>query len=186
VSLDCAYPSGDVTCGASSCEEGVALARVCDGAGRCDVKTESCGAYACGVVECLTSCTSEADCSTWADCVDGVCQGALEDGDDCSKASECASGFCVDGVCCESSCTDACKACNLPGSKGVCAPDPSETGCEGAAAPLWEGDVEEGGCGCRVAGGEPREGRASLLAGLALVASLAVRRRKGTSLDPRR
>jgi len=119
------------------------------------------------------------------ECVNGVCKGTLENGASCSTAGECASGFCVDGVCCQSSCTESCKACNVSGSEGVCAPNPTEPGCEGDAggagaavdAPLWEGDVDEGGCGCRVAGerGQGSAG-AGIVTGLAI--GMAMLRRK--------
>lgn len=81
----------------------------------------------------------------------------------CSSDDDCGGeARCVEGQC---------KAPEAPDAGG-----PSEP-----AEPLWEGDADEGSCGCEVVG-KPRQGTGWLLAGVAAVVAMARRRRMGADL----
>ena len=75
---------------------------------------------------CAVDCTSDADCADGVRCVAGSC-GPKRGGAVCTKDSECASGFCTDGVCCNVACRGACVTCNQAGRAGTCWPtDPGQ------------------------------------------------------------
>jgi len=93
----------------------VALSTPLPGDGVCDP-------YVCGVTNCKTACTVDADCiatsycnTTTSACVPRVAKGAA-----CTTASQCTTGMCFDGVCCNSVCDGACVSCNESGSLGDC------------------------------------------------------------------
>jgi len=144
----CAYSSANVTCRKPSCEEGAFVEWTCDGKGSCLGKAEGCAPYACGGSGCLTSCTTSSDCSGTAVCVDGVCKKGPADEADAGNDGD-AGG----------------------------ADDAGERDAD-AETPLENGDADEGGCGCRVAGqrGEG-SGGAVLVMGLAIAMAVARRTR---------
>jgi hypothetical protein len=163
----------DTSCRDASCVDGVAtLAEVCDGSGVCpEPRTIECVAYACAGDACGTDCANDDDCLAGNRCVDSACISGATCLDDFTVAEatgdtkDCKPYRCVSGAC-EDSCASTANC--APGhvcNQGACTPaDP------GAA----EAD-EEGGCGCRTAGGAPR-GAAGLIAALAVV--LPSRRRR--------
>jgi hypothetical protein len=71
----CHFPGADLVCRDAQCSEGVATSTaLCDGAGQCGASVStSCGDYACGPTQCLTSCTSSLDCAPGRDCAASQC-----------------------------------------------------------------------------------------------------------------
>ena len=70
----CTYPSSAQSCG-SSCTDGQQLPSVCDSNGACVESTPiPCGNYACGELECLTSCQSGSDCAAGFSCDGESCK----------------------------------------------------------------------------------------------------------------
>jgi MYXO-CTERM domain-containing protein len=109
-------------CGAATCAGGVVDGHHCNASGTCIVGTTDCKPFVCAdATNCLTSCTTAADCkATGVRCVAGACVALLSNGDACTMGDECASKNCVDGVCCNNACDGQCQACNTPGSVGTC------------------------------------------------------------------
>jgi len=122
VSEFCTYPGPDTICRAGACSAGTAtLVAACDSAGHCPaVQTESCGRYACGVVQCLGDCSRDADCAAGSFCAGGVCRPKMANGDVCSGGNQCASGQCTDGYCCDKACLGQCEACDVREHAGTC------------------------------------------------------------------
>jgi hypothetical protein len=118
--------SSTTQCRNASCSGSkVTYTRYCDGAGTCPTPPPSgdadCLPYMCSQGACLTSCQSDADCTSDYTCVgppNGVCK--LRQGKTCSSGTQCASGFCADGYCCNNDCTGPCRACNLTNTQGTC------------------------------------------------------------------
>ncbi len=137
----CTFPGMDTTCSAATCSGGHAtLASMCDGVGNCPPGAMAdCGMYACGPAGCLTTCTSDADCSPGAACHAGACVVRRPPGSMCTTDADCATGHCADGVCCDTACNGQCEACDVPGSAGTCTavtgtPHGSRSTCAGAGA----------------------------------------------------
>lgn len=121
----CGHPTSQ--CRAQSCENQTTeiLADNCNGAGYCpSARTMSCGAFVCKGSSCLTSCSTEADCSgsigraayDWAYyCQAGQCYPVKSVGSACSSGVECRlNAACVH--CCSSTthtCTND-NSCGIP------------------------------------------------------------------------
>ncbi|MBX3184341.1 MAG: hypothetical protein KF915_17060 [Polyangiaceae bacterium] len=119
----CAMPAGETECRASTCSAGQEVtATFCDGSGSCPAASSvvDCGAYRCGPIACLTSCTTDSQCITGFRCAGGACVTGAPNGAACSAGTECSSGVCADGVCCDTPCNGQCEACANPGSVGTC------------------------------------------------------------------
>ncbi|EYF01333.1 hypothetical protein [Chondromyces apiculatus] len=125
------YPAGS-SCGAEAdCESGTqTFPDQCDGDGMCVIGgTLMCGSYACDSAgtACLTTCTTQADCTDGNYCnAAGQCVAELLQGQPCTGGidGECATGFCVDDVCCNTACDAECQACSNAkkgsGANGTC------------------------------------------------------------------
>ncbi len=117
-------PGSSTNCAAATCSSAIATtARYCDGAGSCASGTTlGCGAYVCGATTCLTSCTTDTQCSSGYFCSGGACTLKLTNGSVCTTGAgnQCQSGNCVDGACCTSSSCTAPATCNANGL-GTCA-----------------------------------------------------------------
>ena len=175
------FVGADVTCQEPSCIEGVATpAARCDGKGSCAVEPGiECGAYVCGEQTCLTSCTSDDDCTGDNRCADGVCVTAATCGDATTvvdvdgKETSCAPYLCVAGAC-----RDSCGAASDCAPGFVC--DTVGGVCIRADD---DGTDEDGGCACRA-----RPSRQTPEALLLLLATVfaAARRRRETALSSTR
>ncbi len=114
------------TCGTASCSGATFTpASMCDGLGNCKAGTQTnCGQYQCSVTTgCLTTCQSDADCSTSTYCDSTkVCSPKRTPGQPCvgTDGTKCTTGNCVDGVCCTTATCSSCYACNINGN-GTCA-----------------------------------------------------------------
>jgi hypothetical protein len=88
----CTFPGGGTSCFPGDCASGKATAAsTCDGAGSCAAGAESpCGAYACDLTACKTSCGSDADCSGGHSCTGGACvtTQAKKSGGGCDSSGE--------------------------------------------------------------------------------------------------
>src|SRR5262249_44569841 len=103
---DVLAPSGTV-CSPPSCSSGSeTLAAACTGsAASCPAPVvQPCGAYVCGATDCLSTCTTNADCASGYFCSGNVCTLKLDLGSACSASTDCKSSFCADGVCCNRAC----------------------------------------------------------------------------------
>jgi hypothetical protein len=124
----CRLRGTGITCAEPRCAttDTLTLAGTCDGSGVCRAGSgQSCSPYACTAGQCKTICSSNSDCATGFNCVNGSCGGKAL-GTTCSTGAECASGYCVDKVCCNtSSCNGPCLACNVSGQAGSCRPIPA-------------------------------------------------------------
>lgn len=124
-------------------------------------------------------------------------------GTGCGDMAECHSGFCTSGVCCDTACDGACQACTVTGQVGVCgsvcgnfACSTEQNSCystcetseqcaaggtcvDGACLPPAQGQyaLSGGGLGACSYGETTGTAGGSALAGLALLALLARRRR---------
>jgi len=119
------YATG-TTCIAPSCAGSVAtLAGRCDGGGVCTAGVQQpCEPYVCGTNgQCLTSCSTNADCNGANVCTGGACS-KRPTGMDCSGDAECLSGACNQGVCCNVPCEGTCMSCAVTGARGTCTPVP--------------------------------------------------------------
>jgi hypothetical protein len=153
---------------------------VCDGNGNCKVPPpSSCGNFVCRNGACVTSCTSNSDCTAGSRCETdagqaGKCiSGATCDGDHTvtsavGKTTDCSPYKCQQNGTCLTSCAslDQCVAPDVCDSNNQCVPPPSN-GASGSS----------GGCACRLGGGE-RETGAPLLVSLLLVLTGIARRRR--------
>jgi hypothetical protein len=78
--------------------------RMCNGQGTCGAADGlSCGKYLCEGSHCMTSCSSNSDCSSQYYCPSGSCETKKILGSMCSDNSECVSGICG-GRCCDKTC----------------------------------------------------------------------------------
>jgi len=98
----------------------------CDGSGHCPAPTmQACNPYICSATSpsCLTTCTSDADCTDKLTCLktNNQCGTKLSNGQSCKANTDCNSNSCTaEGVCCNSTCTGACQSCVLSGKVGTC------------------------------------------------------------------
>ncbi len=95
--------------------------------GSCTDVVTSCGDFTCdgSMMSCLTSCGTDAQCTSGRYCAaGGACTAKKAAGLTCMGANECSSGYCVDGVCCNGACNGTCESCNLSGTAGTCSPKP--------------------------------------------------------------
>jgi hypothetical protein len=90
------YAAGTV-CAPATCSNGFATqAASCNGAGTCPATAQvSCGAYVCGSTACLTSCTTDTNCTTGNYCSSGACTPKLQSGFQCLSNNQCVSGVCT-------------------------------------------------------------------------------------------
>lgn len=122
----CSFPGNqlpNVTCVNQSCLNSTTQidAAQCNGAGACNSPTQmSCGNYVCAGNACLTSCTTDANCSPSAPYCNGTsCLATKPVGRACGGNSECTSTFCADGYCCATDCmSQQCMRCDV--SPGTC------------------------------------------------------------------
>lgn len=118
-------PKGTV-CGGFACLGADQIAQQeCDGVGSCaKVNVSPCGGYACKNDICISSCTSDTDCTQGLVCKNGECVGKLNNGEACKGENQCDSGFCADGVCCDTACLGDCQSCkaasNVAKKDGTC------------------------------------------------------------------
>jgi hypothetical protein len=102
----CFYPPATTACGAASCT-GTTYQPVgaCNSAGACISGTStSCGAFACGVSSCYSSCSSNSQCVSGAACVGGKC--VVCSGGQTVCPNQCANLLTDNGHC--GSCATAC------------------------------------------------------------------------------
>lgn len=178
----CVFPSSGTECDdPATCEnDSMRAASTCDGAGRCRRGSLSpCGAYACSpeTNECLTSCTTNADCRLGAVCNSSDGTGACSD-----QGTRCDGGYdvvAVDGTvsscrgyrCVAGACQQQC------GDDVDCAPSHTciETACLAtrASGPGAPSDQKDRGCVLSPAGG-----RGGPIFAASLLAYLLVRRRQ--------
>jgi len=113
----CRYTPSGTTCGAAACSAGtIRPAPKCDGAGTCQMQTQSsCSPYICnGTTACYTSCTADSQCVTGDYCASGQCMPKKAVGGACGGNNQCTNGMCsVDGTCCNTTCTASCQACSM-------------------------------------------------------------------------
>ena len=166
------YPNGTV-CQGARCDataNSETPAGLCQN-GACSVPTaRSCAPHrGCNGSVCVTSCGSDAQCTTGNVCVTGTC-GKRPNGATCNAGTQCTSGQCAQGRCCATACTGSCRSCALPGQEGTCANVPARgadpaglcsdgactNGCDGAGGCLREplnsscGSARCGGAGTRI------------------------------------
>jgi hypothetical protein len=127
----CRYVGNSHVCKAAACSgSNFTPAATCDGAGECKTPpAESCGAAQCAVTGCLTSCSTQAQCSPSSYCKipsgssSGTCTAKNPNGVAVTQTFECSSGIVADGVCCNEAC-NGCKACSgaplTGGAAGQC------------------------------------------------------------------
>lgn len=146
-----------ISCGSASCEGGgVRSAGACDGQGSCTPgPLASCEPFVCREGRCLDACASDADCSAGSRCdpeaqrcvAPAICDGehtlTRQDGSrqDCSPYRCSADGRCFERCTSSSQCLQGLQ-CNASGV------------CDVPAAPVFTEAQDEGGCGCRLVGGE--------------------------------
>jgi hypothetical protein len=110
----CQLYAAGTSCAAATCSNGFATAPAsCTGTGTCAATTStSCGPYACGTIACLTSCTTDANCSAGSFCKTATaqCQTRLANGATCTANNACQSGNCQGGVC-QAACTGGTSSC---------------------------------------------------------------------------
>jgi hypothetical protein len=120
------------TCGTASCNSATFTpASMCDGLGVCKPGSKTdCGQYQCSITTgCLTTCQTDADCSTSTYCDSTkVCSPKKKPGEACvgTDGTKCTTSNCVDGVCCTTNTCQSCYACNINGN-GTCAASGSGT-----------------------------------------------------------
>src|SRR5450432_1686120 len=112
----CTFPGAETTCGPGTCTSGKSTKpAVCNGAGTCQPSMPtSCAPFTCGPIECLASCTSNADCASGAACVNAACTACTGIQTVCTNACadlsssvancgscghSCQGGACAGGVC---------------------------------------------------------------------------------------
>lgn len=177
----CSYPSSAQACG-SACAEGQQLPRVCDANGGCVESTPiPCGNYACGEMECLTTCRSGRDCAAGFSCDGSSCKPT---GSKCSEdlrssiTEDEVTTLCMPYVCDASSgtCKSECTSVDDCGSGSVC--DASKS-----CVPASSNNIaDDGGCGCAVVGQSKKNVPWWLLLGVVI----GWRRRRGGGRDARR
>ncbi|MBI2394594.1 MAG: hypothetical protein HYV09_33805, partial [Deltaproteobacteria bacterium] len=74
----CHYPTASTSCGDNACTNtgGTYIERhqsSCNGAGACSDVPKTCGGFVCGATSCVTSCTTNAECTTGNYCKSGAC-----------------------------------------------------------------------------------------------------------------
>ena len=165
-----------MSCREASCADGVqTFAANCDGSGVCPVaQSKACAPYVClDDVACAAKCTSDLGCEksscnlSTGECVAGAkCDGKhTVTGIDGSK-QDCTPFLCNANGTCKTTCQSVadCAAGHVCDSAAVCVP--AGSGASGAG--------DDGGCGCRAAGGAPNAG----LLGWLVAIGLAARRRR--------
>jgi hypothetical protein len=170
----CSYPSTVTTCGTPTCAAGIASHFTCDGQGACvAAPDDTCSPYLCGADSCRSDCTENAQCAAGFQCASGACAPA---GNTCISDTElrgptgavtdCSPYLCR-GLVCLPECTSAsdCIAGYRCSTEGRC--EARDTG----------GSSDDGGCGCRTAGGASGSGW-GLLGILLLLAARSQRPRK--------
>ena len=116
------YVSG-ASCRAGVCDQQtVSGGNICDGNGSCKPgPARVCWPFGCASGDCLTTCTSDADCAAGVQCIGNSC-GKLPNGRACDRGDQCASANCADGFCCNTSCNGTCVSCDQIGFEGQCRP----------------------------------------------------------------
>ncbi|MBL8717317.1 MAG: hypothetical protein JNL79_15125 [Myxococcales bacterium] len=120
--LACHYVSSSTKCSKDACASGIATKEsLCDGLGKCTDKPVGCGAYACDLKSCKTTCTLNTDCASGYVCEAGACKVAPGLGKPCTGPTGCVAPLsCVDGFCCGSATCAAGTTCGYPGKEGTC------------------------------------------------------------------
>jgi MYXO-CTERM domain-containing protein len=177
----CKYPAVGTSCGAPSCESGIASASECDGQGTCKaLKPEECSPYSCGDdSRCRSRCDKDEDCSRGYAC-DETTQRCLPSASAavCSEDRLTSIGQNGNTPCKPFLCVPASGSCAVSCAFTTdCAP---EFVCEAStktclpAPPDSTSETES--CACRTPGGGRSRSELALLFGLALAAS-GLRRR---------
>ncbi|HVJ18941.1 MAG TPA: hypothetical protein VM686_26150, partial [Polyangiaceae bacterium] len=190
----CTYPVNGSSCGAATCDDGVASSSSCNGRGECLVNDdEDCAPYACGDDdECLTKCEIDDDCSQGYACDDltGNCTPAavatMCSEDRLQSVGRNAQTACRPYLCdlASGACAIACAATNDCQEGFVC--EPTTKAC--ITAPP-ESSIDEGSCSCRTVGtGNNRTGLGALalafmLAGIRLSNRRVRSRRKAVTVS---
>lgn len=179
----CEYPDRECD---SSCAEGVEVVSSCV-LGSCvpSADATTCGNYACDSARghCRTDCVSEADCAVGFDCNDGACtpkpNGVCLDGVSLRVTADDRVVNCIAYRCEAGRCLEACASADDCQDGFVC---DSQKRCilARAAASAGAKPADDGGCGCRSAGGDSRRTTGLSLALLALTA-LARRQRRNVA-----
>lgn len=165
----CVYPGSETLCSESSCNGNVLEAVRCDGQGACVAdQARDCGTYACDdeAVDCKSSCETNADCASGAECntatgqcaaADTSCADAFtveeSDGSQTScRPYRCSAGACSESCSDDSDCADgySClnSSCIEQGTGGTSGGGTGGNSANGTAS----SSKNEGGCGCRTAG----------------------------------
>jgi len=189
---ECGVYAAGTVCKAAGCaasEE--TTASICDGAGTCVAgTTTSCvEGYACIDGACATFCEDDDACApgyvcdlSFQGCVpdeegpaDAGTDGASDAGDELDGGDETDGGEETDGG-------DVGPDASIGDDDAGLSDAGTEGGLDGDLAP-WEVESDEGGCGCRVAGGESSNGRLGAASLLGLVALVLARRKAAANLS---
>jgi Concanavalin A-like lectin/glucanases superfamily len=130
----CRFWAKGTSCGTSICVDqfSAASSLSCDGLGLCFTASTQCGLSLCANGVCLspcrgpTDCIANAYCSSTADCVLRIANGA-----DCESNATCLSGNCVGKICCDTACSETCVSCSTRGNLGSCKAVPFGTSAPG-------------------------------------------------------
>jgi hypothetical protein len=158
----CSFPVAGTECVHAQCTNGVATtAAFCDGVGACGASTTTnCGAYACGPIQCLTSCTSALECASGHVCLSGQCVPQLDA-----------------GVQTDAPQWDASEQRDAPSEQDATHPLDAAPHVDDAPAPdAGEGGIRARGCACRQAG--THGSLPTVLLGLTAALWRAARRRR--------
>jgi hypothetical protein len=172
----CAYPASGTACAAATCEDAIATAQLCDGAGACKASTERCEPFTCETDTCRSSCLLDEHCTTGFRCDEaaGRCTpatGRCVDDDAAVESSDGVKTPCAPYRCAAGQCRDACSASVDCAAGHVC----NDAKCIPSKASGAAGD--DGGCSCsQPVSGSPPGG---WLSGLVLL--WALRRRRAVS-----
>ena len=166
---ECTFEPAGTACGDAGCEGGVAKTFECNGQGSCSARPDDlCAPYVCAAGACLTSCQEDDECASGFVCDDtSACSPAPD-----AACSEDLSQSVLDGaetecspyLCNETSgnCREICSATTDCAPGFVC--DTQSRVCVSGSSD--GGSKDDGGCGCRTAGGGEEQHELWLLLGL--------------------
>jgi MYXO-CTERM domain-containing protein len=114
-------------CSNDLCDSTGVIRNFCGDGGACKKSYEYCNGFVCSNAACLTSCSTNEDCTKDHYCDAPKCKPRQVNGATCQNDAQCASGVCAEGVCCDDpECKgNLCKSClseNTDAANGVCAP----------------------------------------------------------------
>ncbi len=181
----CSYPVTE--CGSPSCENGKAKSSTCDGNGACQAnEDEDCGAYSCAGSECRIDCELDEHCASGYACdsTTGNCTPAAVAAscsvDRAESVGRNGNTACRPYLCdiASGACAVFCATTTDCSAGFVC--EPTTKAC--ITAPP-QSSIDEGGCGCRTAGGGTQRSSLGGLAGLAFVLAGMRRLRRRVRAD---